>query len=49
MEYRIAFGNRGPGSATVVSVKDFLPGNLEYTNSQIVITNITSTHSNGMQ
>lgn len=49
MEYKITFGNNSSVTAAVVSVRDFLPENLEYVSSQIVITNVNSDHTNGTQ
>jgi uncharacterized repeat protein (TIGR01451 family) len=37
IEYKITFGNKGTASATITSVKDFLPKNVEYISSEINI------------
>jgi uncharacterized repeat protein (TIGR01451 family)/fimbrial isopeptide formation D2 family protein len=48
VEYRIDFGNSGTGSAAIVSLKDFLPQNLGYVDSQMYLST-GSSHSSGTQ
>ncbi len=46
--YRIDFGNRGKAPATITSIKDFLPKNVQYITGSIYIDR-ASTHSNSTQ
>ena len=46
--YRIDFGNNGNADATITSIKDFLPKNVKYKSSKIVIGGV-SIHSTGTQ
>ena len=46
--YRIDFGNSGNAEATITSIKDFLPKNVKYKSSKIVIEGV-SIHSTGTQ
>ena len=43
--YKVKFWNKGTASATITSVKDFLPKNVEYVSSEIYI-NWESVHTN---
>ena len=45
--YRIDFGNSGDAVGTIVSIKDFLPKNVKYLNSEIFI--VTGTNSSSEQ
>ena len=45
IEYKVSFGNKGDASATITSIKDFLPKNVEYVSSEIHITG-SSNHTN---
>lgn len=46
--YKISFGNSGGAAATITSIKDFLPKNVEYVSSEIHIQR-TYNHSSGTQ
>ena len=37
MTYKITFGNSGDASATITSIKDFLPSSVEYVSGTIVL------------
>ena len=37
IEYKITFGNKGDAKATITSIKDFLPKNVEYISSEIYV------------
>ena len=48
LAYRITFGNSGNASATITSIKDFLPKNVKYVSSEIFL-NGQSVHTNTTQ
>ena len=41
--YRISFGNNGKANATITSIKDFLPKNVQYISSEIYIDGVNVT------
>ena len=45
MTYKVTFGNSGTASATITSIKDFLPKNVKYISSEIFL-NEQSVHTN---